>query len=105
MGDCYIISTLVDSDWLVAFQRDAGGVLDGSDLGYVVPSQSYSTKGIHFLDLTARAVHAMNRLGVHDPQELSRHHQSDLLGLKNCGTTTIRELKLYLASYGLRFLE
>jgi len=58
-------------------------------------------KGIEDLELTVRARRAMSRLGINTFYDLVSKTESELLGCKNFGVTSLNEIKDKLAKFGL----
>lgn len=58
-------------------------------------------KGIEDLELTVRARRAMSRLGINTFYDLVSKTESELLGCKNFGVTSLNEIKEKLTKFGL----
>ena len=56
------------------------------------------------LDLSVRAFNCLRRAGMNTLEEIANHTEEDLLNIRNFGRTTLVEVKLALAKYGMSLL-
>lgn len=56
------------------------------------------------LDLSVRAYNCLRRAGMNTLEEIANHTEEDLLNIRNFGRTTLVEVKLALAKYGMSLL-
>lgn len=62
-------------------------------------------RGINIMPMSARLYNVLDRAGVKTFRDLTKLRETDLLLFKNCGKTTVAELKSYLPEWGISLAQ
>jgi DNA-directed RNA polymerase subunit alpha len=75
--------------------------LDEPSIHATAADQGLLSKSIDDLQLSVRSRKCVQKLNVHNINELTRKTDAELLGCKNFGVTSLNEIKRTLANLGL----
>src|SRR5262252_5232543 len=89
----------------MAASNGSGPGADASGPGAGSGNGAAEQATIEELDLPVRAYNSLRRVGIHTVDDLSARTEADLLGIKNLGPQSVREIKERLAGVGRHLAE
>src|SRR5262252_6467808 len=89
----------------VAASNGSGPGADASGPGAGGEDGAAAAGTIEELNLPVRAYNSLRRVGIHTVDDLSARTEADLLGIKNLGPQSVREIKERLAGVGRHLAE